>query len=232
MARPTRGLRPDLPALCAQHGGGNGPVERGRDPATALTPAIAIKDRPPFATPGGGAGRCVEINEAMTELPIGKGCIRRDGQRVAILAFGSMVEPSLEVAETPGATVADMRFVKPLDTELVERLAESHDLLVTIEENMVAGGAGSGVSEHLHSAGIAVDLLQLGLPDRFIDHGKPAEQLAECGLDGDSIQQSIQERAGTARQWTPRGRSALLIPESAFQGRVVVLMSGKPVPHP
>jgi len=91
-----------------------------------------------------GTGPGVEINEAMTELPIGKGCIRRDGQRVAILAFGSMVEPSLEVAETLGATVADMRFVKPLDTELVERLAESHDLLVTIEENMVAGGAGSG----------------------------------------------------------------------------------------
>ncbi|TDT37865.1 1-deoxy-D-xylulose-5-phosphate synthase [Halospina denitrificans] len=141
-----------------------------------------------------GTGPGVEINEEMTALPIGKGRLRREGQRVAILAFGSMVQPSLEVANSLGATVADMRFVKPLDTELVERLAESHDLLVTIEENVVAGGAGSAVSEHLHSAGIAVDLLQLGLPDRFIDHGKPAEQLADCGLDVDSIQQSIQER--------------------------------------
>lgn len=141
-----------------------------------------------------GTGPGAVVDEHMEALPLGRGVMRREGNRVAILAFGAMVTPALEVAESLDATVADMRFVKPLDTALVESLAASHDLLVTIEENMVAGGAGSGVSEHLHAAGIGVDLLQLGLPDRFIDHGKPAEQLTDAGLDAESIHSAIRTR--------------------------------------
>ncbi|XOZ33518.1 1-deoxy-D-xylulose-5-phosphate synthase [Halomonadaceae bacterium KBTZ08] len=141
-----------------------------------------------------GTGPGAVVSEHMEALPPGKGVMRRQGKRVAILAFGAMVAPALEVAESLDATVADMRFVKPLDTALVEKLAASHDLLVTIEENMVAGGAGSAIAEHLHAEGIGAELLQLGLPDRFIDHGKPAEQLADAGLDATSIHKAISAR--------------------------------------
>ncbi len=148
-----------------------------------------------------GAGPGVEIQQEMTALPIGKGEIRRQGKKiallskkVAILAFGSMVAVSLKVAEEFDATVANMRFVKPLDDELVAHLAAGHDLLVTIEENAIEGGAGSAVLESLQRQGIKASVLLLGLPDRFIDHGDPALQLANCGLDHVGIMASIRAK--------------------------------------
>ncbi|MGE5522125.1 MAG: 1-deoxy-D-xylulose-5-phosphate synthase [Rhodospirillaceae bacterium] len=135
----------------------------------------------------------------MHELPIGKGEIRRraagqGARRVAILAFGSMLYPSLTAAEEFDATVANMRFVKPLDIDLVLQLADQSDLLVTVEENVIQGGAGSAVLEGLQAHGRTVPVLQLGLPDRFIDHGDPGIQLASCGLNSDGIARAIRER--------------------------------------
>jgi len=110
-----------------------------------------------------------------------------------------MLGPALAAAEELDATVANMRFVKPLDTELVSKLAREHDALVTIEENVIAGGAGSAVAEALASAGIVVPVLQLGLPDAFVDHGDPAKLLAECGLDAPGIVASVNARFGQRR---------------------------------
>jgi len=141
-----------------------------------------------------GTGGGVEIRKEMTALPIGRGEVRRRGKAIAILAFGSMVKPALDAADELDATVANMRFVKPLDRDLVLELAGSHDLLVTVEENVVAGGAGSAVLEALQAAGSRVPVLQLGLPDRFIDHGDPAIQLAHAGLTREGLLKSIRER--------------------------------------
>jgi len=141
-----------------------------------------------------GTGPGVTPQEHMKALAIGRGEIRRQGHGVAILAFGSMLAPALEAAERLGASVANMRFVKPLDTALVEQLATRHDLLVTVEENAIAGGAGSAVNEALAEMGITVPVLNLGLPDRFIEHGNPAELLASCGLDPNGIEQQIRAR--------------------------------------
>ena len=148
-----------------------------------------------------GSGPGVEVKKDMTALPLGKGEIRRQGKKVAllskkvaILAFGSMLAVALEVAEEIDATVANMRFVKPLDDALVAELAASHDVLVTIEENAVEGGAGGAVLESLQRQGIKAAVLVLGLPDRFIDHGDPALQLADCGLDRAGILASIRAR--------------------------------------
>ena len=147
-----------------------------------------------------GSGPGVEPRKEMTALPIGKGEIRRSilrpegARKIALLAFGPMLAPSLQAAEELDATVANMRFVKPLDEELVLRLARDHDLLVTVEENVVTGGAGSAVLEALQKDGLATPVLQLGLPDRFIDQGDPALQLAECGLNKVGIMQSIATR--------------------------------------
>jgi len=138
-----------------------------------------------------GTGPGVELVEQLTTLPLGKGEIRRQGHRVALLAFGSMLAPALEAAEGLDATVVNMRFVKPLDEALVLQLADSHDLLVTIEENAVQGGAGSAVSEYLAQAGRVVAMLHLGLPDTYIEHGSPAVQLHECGLDAEGIRQAV-----------------------------------------
>ena len=113
------------------------------------------------------------------------------GKKIAILAFGSMVKPALEAAENLDATVANMRFIKPLDTDLVKRLAETHDLLVTVEEHQVMGGAGSAVCEALAALGIEKKVLLLGLPDRFIDHGDSARLLSGVGLDAQGIQKSV-----------------------------------------
>jgi 1-deoxy-D-xylulose-5-phosphate synthase len=148
-----------------------------------------------------GTGPGAVIKREMTALPIGKGEIRRHGKKlallskkIAILAFGSMVKPALEAAEEFDATVANMRFVKPLDEALVAELAGSHDLLVTVEENVIMGGAGSAVLEALQRRRIKASVLQLGLPDRFIDHGDPALQLKSCGLDRDGIVAAIRAK--------------------------------------
>ena len=148
-----------------------------------------------------GTGPGVAIEKAMRALPIGRGEIRRSGKKIAllskkiaILAFGSMLKPALEVAEELDATVANMRFVKPLDDALVAELAGGHDLLVTVEENVIEGGAGSAVLESLQQQGLKVPVLQLGLPDRYVDHGDPALQLASCGLNRDGILASIRAR--------------------------------------
>jgi 1-deoxy-D-xylulose-5-phosphate synthase len=140
-----------------------------------------------------GTGPGVEIARAMKALPIGRGEVRREGRRVAILAFGAMLAPALEAGEALNATVANMRFVKPVDRELAVRLAETHDVIVTVEEGVVAGGAGSAVAEALAADGVAVPLLMLGLPDRFVEHGDPQQLLADCGLDGAGIARAIRE---------------------------------------
>ena len=141
-----------------------------------------------------GAGPGVEALARMTALPVGEGEIRREGRRVAILAFGSMLKPSLDAAAELGATVANMRFVKPLDHALVLRLATTHELVVTVEENVLEGGAGSAVLESLSAQGVEVPVLRLGLPDHFVEHGDPAQLLADCGLDAAGIARAIRER--------------------------------------
>jgi len=143
-----------------------------------------------------GAGVGAAIEPALDVIEIGKGLVRREGKSVAILAFGSMVAPSMKAAEDLNATVADMRFVKPLDVELVKQLARDHDYLVTVEEGCTMGGAGSAVAEALAAEGLVKPLLILGLPDRFIDHGDPALLLASVGLDAHGIGQAVRERFG------------------------------------
>ena len=128
----------------------------------------------------------------MNAITIGRGEVRREGKRVAILAFGAMLKPALEAAEALDATVANMRFVKPLDVDLVRQLAGSHALLVTVEEHQVMGGAGSAVCEALNRLGIERRVLLLGLPDRFIDHGDPGKLLSSVGLDAAGIQKAVQ----------------------------------------
>jgi 1-deoxy-D-xylulose-5-phosphate synthase len=141
-----------------------------------------------------GTGPGAEIQQALSALPLGKGRVVREGARVAILNFGTLLGSALEAADSLNATVADMRFVKPLDESLVLELAEQHDLLVTLEENVVAGGAGSAVTECLNKRAVMLPVLQLGLPDRFVDHGKHGELLKECGLDPEGIRSAIASR--------------------------------------
>jgi 1-deoxy-D-xylulose-5-phosphate synthase len=134
-----------------------------------------------------GSGPGVEVARGLDPLPFGRGELRRSGREVALLAFGSMLGPALEAGDVLDASVANMRFVKPLDEELVLDLAGGHRLLVTVEENAVAGGAGSAVSELLAAQGYSVPCLHLGLPDRFIDQDSHQAQLSACGLDGEGI---------------------------------------------
>jgi 1-deoxy-D-xylulose-5-phosphate synthase len=148
-----------------------------------------------------GTGPGAAIRKDLVALPLGKGEIRRKGRtfallkkKIAILAFGPMLKPALEAGEVLDATVANMRFVKPLDEELVRDLASVHDLLVTVEEGVISGGAGSAVLEALHKGANRTPVLQLGLPDRFIDQGDPAVQLTAAGLDRDGIVRSIRDR--------------------------------------
>ncbi len=143
---------------------------------------------------GSGAGTAIQAQ--MTEIPFGKGELRRRGQRVAILAFGTVLYPALAAAEKLNASVANMRFAKPLDVALVIELARTHDAIVTVEEGCVTGGAGSAVLEALAAEGLLVPVLSLGLPDQFIEHGDPGKLLALCGLDAVGIEQSIVKRFG------------------------------------
>ncbi|MGE5616046.1 MAG: 1-deoxy-D-xylulose-5-phosphate synthase, partial [Bacillota bacterium] len=134
-----------------------------------------------------------EAGVGLDALEIGKGEVRRTGKEVAILAFGSMLKPALDAAEALDATVANMRFVKPLDAALVKRLAGTHRLIVTVEEHQVMGGAGSAICEVLAQEKLDRRILLLGLPDRFIDHGDPARLLASVGLDAEGIRASIEK---------------------------------------
>jgi 1-deoxy-D-xylulose-5-phosphate synthase len=156
-----------------------------------------------------GAGAGVPVPMSLDAMPWGKGEIRRQTtlppsavtqtsgqQRVAILAFGTLLTAAMKAGEALDATVANMRFVKPLDVALVRQLALDHELIVTVEEGCVPGGAGAAVAEALALAGIAKPMLMLGLPDQFIEHGDPAKLLALCGLDAAGIERSVRERLG------------------------------------
>ncbi|MFN0041460.1 MAG: 1-deoxy-D-xylulose-5-phosphate synthase [Burkholderiales bacterium] len=141
-----------------------------------------------------GTGPGQALVPEMQPLPLGKGEIRRQGTRVAILAFGSMLAPCLAAGEKLNATVANMRFVKPLDEDLIRSLCADHELLVSVEENTILGGAGSAVLEFMQKQGIGGKFLQLGLPDRFIEHGDPGRLLKDCGLDADGVRASIERK--------------------------------------
>jgi 1-deoxy-D-xylulose-5-phosphate synthase len=154
-----------------------------------LTTAISLNSPCAVRYPRGVA--VGDVRKELTTLPVGKGELRRQGKGIAILAFGAMLKPALEAAESLGATVANMRFVKPLDAALVKQLADTHHLIVTVEEHQVMGGAGSAVCELLARLKIERRVLLLGLPDRFIDHGDPARLLASVGLDAEGIAAAI-----------------------------------------
>jgi 1-deoxy-D-xylulose-5-phosphate synthase len=143
-----------------------------------------------------GAGVGVVPGDGLETLPWGKGEVRRRGERVAILAFGTLLYPALEAAEKLGATVANMRYAKPLDAALVAELARTHDALVTVEDGCVMGGAGSAVLEALQAAGLNVPVLVLGLPDQFIEHGDPVKLMSLNGLDAAGIEASVIKRFG------------------------------------
>ncbi|MFG6433091.1 1-deoxy-D-xylulose-5-phosphate synthase [Roseateles sp. LYH14W] len=143
-----------------------------------------------------GAGAGVVPVKAMTAQAWGKGEVRRQGQGIAILAFGTLLYPALQAAERLDATVANMRFVKPLDAVLVAELARTHDAIVTVEDGCIMGGAGSAVTEALNAAGLNVPVLQLGLPDEFVEHGDVAKLMSLCGLDAAGIEASIVKRFG------------------------------------
>jgi 1-deoxy-D-xylulose-5-phosphate synthase len=171
-----------------------------------------LQDHPTAVRYPRGKGVGVEVQTAMTAIPLGKGEVRREsgqiagthGKRIAILAFGTLLYAALDAAERLDATVANMRFAKPLDVTLVAELARTHDALVTVEDGCTMGGAGSAVLEALQQAGIAMPVLVLGLPDEFIEHGDPAVLMSRCGLDSAGIEQSILKRFG--------GRPALVRP--------------------
>src|SRR5690606_16770373 len=145
-----------------------------------------------------GADCGAEVSASLDTVPLGEGVVRRQAGDSASLAFGTLLQPALAAAEAVGATVAVMRFVKRIDRELILELAASHRALVTIEEAAIMGGAGSAVAEVLNQEGVSVPMLQLGLPDRFIDHGDQAALLAGVGLDAVGIERSIRDRFGNA----------------------------------
>ncbi len=139
-----------------------------------------------------GRGPGADIQAELSSLPIGKAEIIRQGCGMAILAFGTMVPAARQAAERFNTTLVDMRFVKPLDGDLIRDMAANHDVLVTIEENSIMGGAGSAVAEFLNLSGISTPLIRHGLPDRYIEHAEREEQLAECQLDPDGIETFLQ----------------------------------------
>ena len=150
-----------------------------------------------------GAGVGVAIPTSLDGLPFGKGEVRRQGKGIAILAFGTLLHPALAAGEKLGATVANMRWVKPLDVDLLRELAATHEALVTVEEGCLPGGAGSAVLEALQSEGINLPVLSLGLPDEFSEHGDPAKLLAALGLDAAGMEASIRSRFGSLLHAAP-----------------------------
>jgi len=154
---------------------------------------------------GGGPGTAVETD--MQLIPIGKAEVVSRGNGVAILAFGSSFEPATEVASRIGASLVNMRFVKPLDADVIFEMAHSHKLLVTVEENAVSGGAGSGVNELLAAAGLAVNILNIGLPDRYIEHGSREDCLAMAKLDANGIFEQVNKRLNRTNKRPVSGRA-------------------------
>ncbi len=140
-----------------------------------------------------GKGPGTVVTEDISEIEIGKAEVRHQGGRIAILAWGSMLTPALEAGKKLGATVINMRFIKPLDKDIILNMAKTHDVLVTVEENVIAGGAGSAVNNYLQAQQILMPVLNIGLPDAFIEQGTREELLAECGLDTESIKQNIEQ---------------------------------------
>ena len=172
----------------------------------ALTTAFA-QDGPSAVRYPRGSGAGVALETTLTALPFGKGELRRaierpvaqrGSPRIAILAFGTLLYAALAAADSLDAAVANMRFVKPLDVDLLLELARSHDALVTLEDGCLMGGAGSAVLEALAAAGVTIPVLTLGLPDEFIEHGDPVKLMSMCGLDAAGIEQSILKRFGPA----------------------------------
>jgi 1-deoxy-D-xylulose-5-phosphate synthase len=156
-----------------------------------------------------GAGAGVEPEPGLKSLPFGKGEVRRVGQGIAILAFGTLLYPALQAAEKLGATVVNMRWAKPLDTKLLLKIAATHEALVTVEEGAIMGGAGSAVGEALQAAGVLRPLLQLGLKDEFIEHGDHAQLLALQGLDADGMEAAIRKRFGGIKVHDPLAKVVL-----------------------
>jgi 1-deoxy-D-xylulose-5-phosphate synthase len=141
-----------------------------------------------------GSGPGTAVVASMRELPIGKAEVVKRGKGVAILAFGSILQPCTEVASSIGASLVNMRFVKPLDADVINEMARSHDLLVTVEENAVSGGAGSGVNELLAASGCSVNTLNIGIPDCYIEHGSRQDCLTMAGLDSEGILKQVTRR--------------------------------------
>ena len=144
-----------------------------------------------------GSGTGVAVSHELATLPIGKADLRRHGHAIALLAFGAMVMPCVKVADTLDATLVNMRFVKPLDDALILELAKSHAALVTVEDNAIAGGAGSAVAELLNAHGVTIPLLHLGLSDHFLDHASREELLASDRLDAPGIENAVRRRFGS-----------------------------------
>jgi len=162
-----------------------------------------LLDQPAAVRYPRGTGPGVEVQKEMTALPVGRAEVRRKGNRIAILAFGSMVAPALEAGEALNATVVNMRFIKPLDEELILQMAKEHDLLVTVEENAVEGGAGSGVNEVLASHTLAQPVINYGLPDRLIPHGSQQDMLQDAGLTPEGIRAFIEQHLDAAGLGSP-----------------------------
>ena len=141
-----------------------------------------------------GPGCGAEPGDSLDPVEIGRAVVRREGREVAVLVFGTLLPEAAQAAESLNATLVDMRFVKPLDEALLQRLSETHSLFVTVEEGAIMGGAGSAVAEWFHQASILRPILQLGLPDAFIDHGDQKGILAGLGLDAQGIEASIRQR--------------------------------------
>jgi 1-deoxy-D-xylulose-5-phosphate synthase len=156
-----------------------------------------------------GTGPGTHVETGMQLIPIGKAEVVKRGSGVAILAFGSSLGPCIEVAESTGATLVNMRFVKPLDADTVFEMAKGHSLLVTVEENAVTGGAGSGVNELLAAAGISVNILNIGIPDRYIEHGSRDDCLAMAGLDVNGILEQVNHRLQSCNDSQPASGSSL-----------------------